>query len=151
MNNNFGLILAALMVIFTLGAGIMLGSTDVSSPTLAAGELRQGTPGPATTTIVFNQIMGVLLGILVSGVVAGVGGLVFVLVKDWWENRQKGDWESGPNANFRRRGAKPQTPTLNRDEIFQLALLNALTQGQHQAYLPQIQPPTDDPPVTNDF
>ncbi len=134
---NFGVILAILMVIFALGAGVLMGGTDVSSPTLALSELRQGVPGPATTTILFNQIVGVLLGLLVTGMVAGIAGLVFLWLRDWYENRQKGEWEAGPNANFRRRGAKPQ-PTMSRDELFQLALLNAMTQGQAQRYLPQV-------------
>lgn len=148
---NIGTILALLMVIFALAAAVFLGGTDVSSPTLALNELRQGAPGAATTGIIFNQITGVLLGILISGIVAGIGGVVFLWLRDWYENRQKGDWESGPNANFRRKGAPRQTPLMSRDEMFQLALLNAMTQGQAQKYFPQTSVQPDDENTLDNF
>jgi len=148
---NIGVILAILLVLLAVAAGVLLGNTDVSSPTLAAHELSQGAPGAATSTIIFNQIVGVLLGILVTGVVAGVAGVVYTWLKDWYESRQKGDWEPGPNAGWRKRAGQRQQPLMTRDEIFQLAMLNAMTQGQAQRYLPQINPPggneADEDPV----
>lgn len=140
---NIGTVLAILLVILALTAGILLGNTDVTSPAIALNEIKQHSPGAATSNIITNQIFSVFLGVLVTGLVAGIAGMAFVLVREWLENRQKGDWEPGPNAGFRRRGQRQQ-PMMSRDEMFQLALLNALTQGQAQRYLPQVQSPPDE-------
>jgi hypothetical protein len=140
MSNEIGKILAILMVMVAVCAAVLLGGTDVSSPALAAGELRQGTPGAATASVVFNYVVGALVGILLTAVIGGIGGVVFIWLRDWYESRQKGDWEAGPNANFRRRGQRnPQA--MSRDEMFQIAILSALTQGRQQVDLPQISPP----------
>jgi hypothetical protein len=143
---NPGTIFAFLLIIMAVAIGLLMGNTDVSSASLAAEELRMGTPGPATSAVIFNQLAGFTVGILITGLVGGVSGLVFIWLRDWYEERKKskpgGEWESGPNANFRRRGVQ-QSQGLSKDEIFQLALLNAVTQGQAQRYLPQISEPVE--------
>jgi len=135
MNINIGVILSMLVVMFALGAAVLMGNADVSSPALAAQEIQQGAPGAATSTIIFNQVVSVLLGILVTAIVTGVGGAVFVWFRDYLDERKKSDWEPGPNAGWKRRGAKPQG--LNRDELFQLAMLNMMTQNG-QRNMPRI-------------
>jgi hypothetical protein len=136
---NIGTFIALLIIILALTAGVLLGGTDVSSPTLAANELRNGVPGPASASVIFNQAVGVLLGIVLAGIVAGVSGVVFLAARDWWEGQQKGDWEPGPNAGFRRRGQRAQ-PAINKDELMLLAILNTLSRntGTSQGYIPQL-------------
>lgn len=142
--SNMGVIFALLVIVFAVGAAVMMSNTDTSSPALAAEEMRQGGPGAAAGTIFINQIGSVLLGILVTGAVGGIGGAVLMTVRDWLQDRMiKPDWEPGPNANWRRRGGGGRSPAMSRDELLQLALLNVMTQGQAGRYMPQVR--TDEP------
>jgi len=135
---NAPFVLAMLVLLVVVCAAVMVGNMDVSSPALAMQEIKQGTPGAATSTIIFNQIVSVLLGILVTGMIGGVGTLVFKMASEWLEIR-KPDWEPGPNARWGQRGGGSKPRGLSQDDMLQLMLMGILAQQQGRN-VPQVMP-----------
>ena len=139
--------LGILIVIIALGLVVLVGApaTPISAATT---ELSRGEIGNSTIAFVLDKALGVAIGIVLTGILGGIGAFAFSAAREAWEDRKAGKWEPGPNANFRR-SSPPKQPTLSRDEIFQIALLNAISNGNPGQYVPQLTTtqPEEPPPA----
>lgn len=144
-------LIGVLIIILALLVMVLVGApASTNNIGAVTAELSQGTPGVTTAGFILDKVIGVAIGIVVTGVLGGLAAFAFSAARDAWEERKKGDWEPGPNAGYRRKNA-PKPATLGRDELFQIALLNAMTNGNAGQYMPQITTTQSEEPPPAEF
>jgi hypothetical protein len=127
--------------IFLLGGLIVLGLIVVSiGSSLTAAEQARATIAAseaAKAASMQNIIMMVLIGVIVIMLIVLAITIVLYLTK----RQNKGQWASGPNANFGRIGGQPQQPQLPRSmdpNTMMMLMMMSRMMGQD---MPRLQPP----------
>jgi hypothetical protein len=113
-------IILALVVI--VAAALFLGNSDSISTATSQAEANALLGNIPAGGWIASKLLSTLFSIVLSGIVAGIAGVLIAQGRKWWRDRQyQPKWKSGPDAKWRQK-ADRQPKTRTSEEMLQKAM-----------------------------
>jgi hypothetical protein len=128
----------AVILLVIVAAALFLGNSDPISAATGRAEADAALSAIPASGLIASKVLDTLFGIVLSGIVLGVAGVVIAQVRKSLRNRQYRQWRPGPNAHWQQ-SHQPKTKPMNTNQMMQWMLLSRLA--------PPTSPAQSTPPI----